>query len=135
MHGEGDSLQTLVERDLMRLAGDGEVAVAYPFSAQPTRHRVQRRDGRTITVSIDPGTQALRWSSADAVVVAASSGAGCSSACACPQINLFASREAAGCYLDRPELEGKLLGVPEAIHAGRRLFGDLLDRLARLEVH
>lgn len=57
------------------------------------------------------------------------SGSGCSSACACPHINLFASPEAAERYLARPELHGTILTIPEATAAGRRLFGDLLDRL------
>ncbi len=165
--GRGDSLRTLVERDLVQLADDGEVALAYPFSARPTRHQVRLHDGRlywamcavdalgipflvhesaevesrepgadrTISVSVDPAAEAPRWSPADAAVVAASSGAGCSSARACPHINLFASREAARRYLDQPELDGTLLTVPEATHAGRRLFGDLLDRLAELAAH
>lgn len=36
----------LIEADLIQTDG-GRVTVAYPFSAQPTRHRVTMRDGRT----------------------------------------------------------------------------------------
>jgi hypothetical protein len=46
-----------------------------------------------------------------------------------PHINLFASKAAAERYLARPELRGTILTVPDATDAGRRLFGDLLERL------
>jgi hypothetical protein len=42
----GEALSELVEHDLVQLDPDGEVAVAYPFSASPTRHRVLTDDGR-----------------------------------------------------------------------------------------
>jgi len=35
------ALATLERDDLVHLGGDGEIAVAYPFSAQPTAHRVK----------------------------------------------------------------------------------------------
>jgi Alkylmercury lyase len=41
-----DALRRLVERDLAQLGPAGEVAVAYPFCARPTRHRVRTGDGR-----------------------------------------------------------------------------------------
>ena len=37
-------LGALHELDAIRLATDGQIAVAYPFSAQPTRHRVRIAD-------------------------------------------------------------------------------------------
>jgi hypothetical protein len=40
------ALARLVARDLVQLDAGGSVAVAYPFSAQPTRHRVRVGDGR-----------------------------------------------------------------------------------------
>ena len=42
----GEALLELVQHDLVQLDPDGEVAVAYPFSASPTRHRVLTEDGR-----------------------------------------------------------------------------------------
>lgn len=39
-----DVLRALHELDAIRLASDGRIAVAYPFSAQPTRHRVRIDD-------------------------------------------------------------------------------------------
>lgn len=160
----GGEMRTLVERDLVGLGADDEIALAYPFSAPATRHRVQLADGRgywamcaidalgipylvhqaaeirasepasdrTITVEIDPGAPRLRWSPAEAVVLAASSGSGCVSGCACPHINLFASKTAAERYLATPELRGRILSVPEATDVGRTLFGDLLERLAEI---
>jgi hypothetical protein len=43
---ERRALGRLVERDLVELGGDGQVVVAYPFAARPTRHRVRTDDGR-----------------------------------------------------------------------------------------
>ncbi|GAA5156292.1 hypothetical protein GCM10023321_31750 [Pseudonocardia eucalypti] len=40
----GDVLGVLHELDTIRLAPDGQIAVAYPFSARPTRHRVRIGD-------------------------------------------------------------------------------------------
>jgi hypothetical protein len=40
------ALGRLVARDLVQLDPGGDVAVAYPFSAHPTRHRVRLGDGR-----------------------------------------------------------------------------------------
>lgn len=39
-----DVLKTLHEADAIRLAPDGQIALAYPFSATPTRHRVRIND-------------------------------------------------------------------------------------------
>jgi Alkylmercury lyase len=41
-----DALSELVERDLVQLGPDGQIAAAYPFSAAPTRHQVRTQDGR-----------------------------------------------------------------------------------------
>ncbi|TCM50652.1 alkylmercury lyase family protein [Kribbella sp. VKM Ac-2568] len=40
----GEVLKTLHKVDAIRLAPDGQIAVAYPFSATPTRHRVRIGD-------------------------------------------------------------------------------------------
>jgi hypothetical protein len=40
----GEVLKVLHEVDAIRLAPDGQIAVAYPFSATPTRHRVRIGD-------------------------------------------------------------------------------------------
>ena len=41
-----DPLSELVERDRVQLGPDAQVAVAYPFSASPTTHRVLTEHGR-----------------------------------------------------------------------------------------
>ncbi|MFF1819700.1 alkylmercury lyase family protein [Kribbella sp. NPDC058245] len=40
----GEVLKALHEADAIRLAPDGQIALAYPFSATPTRHRVRIDD-------------------------------------------------------------------------------------------
>jgi hypothetical protein len=156
-----DALSELVERDLVQLGPDGQVAVAYPFSTMPTRHQVRTEHGqsywamcaidalgmpyllhhaaeirarepgsdRTITITIDPAAQTLRADPTGAAVVVARAGDGCAAACTCPHINLFASTAAAERYLAASDLHGAILDVPAATAAGRRVFGDLLDRL------
>ncbi|WP_406055421.1 alkylmercury lyase family protein [Kribbella sp. NBC_00889] len=42
--GTTEVLRALHELDAIRLTSDGEIAVAYPFSATPTRHRVRIAD-------------------------------------------------------------------------------------------
>lgn len=42
------ALGTLADEDLVHLDGDGEIAVAYPFSGRPTRHRVRFENEREI---------------------------------------------------------------------------------------
>jgi hypothetical protein len=156
-----DALSELVERDLVALGPDGQIAVAYPFSTTPTRHQVRTEHGqsywamcaidalgmpyllqqaaeirarepgsdRAITVAIDPAAQTVRADPDGAAVVVARVGDGCAAACACPHINLFASIAAADRYLVASDLHGAILDVPAATIAGRRVFGDLLDRL------
>ena len=156
------ALASLVRRDLVQLGSDGGVAVAYPFSAGPTRQRVRVADGRgwwamcaidalaipwllwrpaeihanepgsdrAVTVTLDPAAGTVSCRPAEAVVVAARAGGGCVAACACPHINLFASRAAADRYLATPGLHGTTLTVGEAAAAARRLFGGLAELVA-----
>lgn len=42
-----DAVGPLMEADLIQADGDGRLTVAYPFSAQPTRHRVTLNAGRS----------------------------------------------------------------------------------------
>jgi Alkylmercury lyase len=155
-----DALSQLLSRDLVALGDDGQVAVAYPFSAVPTRHRAVAEDGQvywamcaidalgmpyllrqaaeiharepdsdqSITIAIGPVVDTPNAGPTEAVVVARS-GDGCAAGCPCPHTNLFASAAAAERYLATSELHGSILDLPAATTAGRRLFGDLLDRL------
>jgi Alkylmercury lyase len=156
-----DALSELVERDLVQLGSDSQIAAAYPFSAAPTRHQVRTEDGRahramcaidafgmpyllhdaaeirarepgsdrTITITIDPTAQTLHAVPADAAVVVARAGGCCVAACACPHINVFASVAAAERYLAASKLDGAIVDVAAAAAAGRRTFGNLLERL------
>lgn len=42
-----DAVARLIEVDLVQADSDGRIAVAYPFSSRPTRHRVTLHDGRS----------------------------------------------------------------------------------------
>jgi len=42
-----DAVTRLVEADLIQTDSNGRLTVAYPFSRQPTRHRVTMHDGRS----------------------------------------------------------------------------------------
>jgi hypothetical protein len=42
------AVEALAHEDLIHLDGEGEVAVAYPFSASPTRHRVRLSEGNEV---------------------------------------------------------------------------------------
>jgi Alkylmercury lyase len=84
---------------------------------------------RAITVAIDPDAQTVRADPAHAAAVVARAGDGCAAGCACPHINLFGSSAAAHRHLVASELHGTVLDLPGAMAAGRRTFGDLLDRL------
>jgi hypothetical protein len=70
------------------------------------------------------------WSPISAVVVVASNGgvAPIASSC-CVAINFFRSAEAAERYLGvQGSLIGRVLGQADALEAGRRMFGNLLNR-------
>jgi Alkylmercury lyase len=156
----GDALATLARKDLVHCdAGTGEIVVAYPFSGQPTPHRV-RIGGRsevdamcaidalgipfmlgepTEIVSRDPLTAeevrtwvepggGVRWEPEAAAVLAGSDrDEGPVSAVCCAFVNFFASRENAQRYLrETPAVRGDVISIPEAVEAGRTVFGGLL---------
>jgi alkylmercury lyase-like protein len=151
------ALSELVDRDFVQLGADAQIAVAYPFSASPTRHQVFAQDGRAYWAmcAIDAlgmpyllhqaaEVRAQEPSSDQAITVAIDPDAQtvradpanaavvvarASDGCACPHINLFASTAAAERYLAASELPGTILDLPGAMAAGRRAFGDLLDHL------
>jgi hypothetical protein len=94
---------------------------------------------RTETVSRDPVTAeevrtwvdpdgAVRWAPEAAAVLAGSDrDEGPASAVCCAFVNFFASRESAQRYLSAtPAVRGEVLSIPEAVEAGRIVFGDLL---------
>jgi hypothetical protein len=84
--------------------------------------------GEEVWVRIDPGDGAW-WEPQPAVVLAGATGtSGPSVSTCCSFINFFASAESAGRYLrENPMLRGETLSIPEAVEAGRLIFGDLLE--------
>ena len=83
--------------------------------------------GGEVWVRIDPGDGAW-WEPEQAVVLAGSTGeAGASYRGCCPVLNFFETGEHALQYLlAHPEISGHPITIPEAIEAGRIVFGDLL---------
>jgi hypothetical protein len=121
----------------VRLAGAREVdamcavdALGMPFMLGADAEIVSRDPvaGVEVWVRIDPG-DGVWWEPQTAVVFAGATGAsGPSVSTCCSFINFFASAESAGRYLhEHPVLRGETLSIPEAVEAGRLIFGDLLE--------
>jgi hypothetical protein len=83
--------------------------------------------GNEIRVDIDPDLEA-KWQPQGAVVLAGSTCCGGPSFCACCEVlNFFETRENAERYLsEHPKITGAPISIPEAIEAGRVVFGDVL---------
>jgi Alkylmercury lyase len=83
--------------------------------------------GEEVRVWVDPGG-AVRWQPEDAAVFAGSDRCeGPASAVCCSFVNFFASRESAERYLrETAGVQGEVLSIPEAVGAGRTVFGGLL---------
>ncbi len=149
----------LHERDLIRLDATGTaIASAYPFSGQPTAHRVeivgaqpvyamcaidalgipfmldaQARihsvdpvDGTPLELRVQDGQAACE--PASAVVLIGSTGqAGPSAQVCCFAMNFFASPDTAEIYQRaHAEVQGRIVGMPEALEAGKQVFSNLL---------
>lgn len=68
------------------------------------------------------------WQPQEAVVVCGASGSGESCCSCCHVLNFFASRENGERWLEaRPEVRGHVISLPEAIAAGRVVFGDVFE--------
>lgn len=94
------------------------------FSADPVT-------GDEVWVRVDPGDGSWWEPKGMAVVAGGRAGAGDACATCCTFVNFFASAESAGRYLsDKPEFEGEIISIPEAIEAGRVVFGELLQDAA-----
>jgi hypothetical protein len=69
------------------------------------------------------------WQPQEAVVVCGTSGCGKSSSSCCPVLNFFASTASAERWLAaRTDVQGEVTSMPDAIAAGRTVFGDVLRR-------
>jgi hypothetical protein len=80
-----------------------------------------------IQVELEPDGMGS-WQPREAVVVCGASGSRESCYSCCPVLNFFASRENGEGWLQaRPEVHGQVISLPEAIAAGRAVFGDVLE--------
>lgn len=83
--------------------------------------------GEGIGVELTP-PGAGRWQPQGAVVVCGASRSGESYCSCCPVLNFFASAENGERWLEgRPDVRGYVMTMPEAIEAGRAVFGDVLS--------
>jgi alkylmercury lyase len=144
-----EGLERLAERDLAHCGQDGRIRVAYPFSGEPTGHRVQVRDrpsmdamcavdalgiplmaGRDgVITSSDPSTQQVirvvrcveewGWEPADTVVLLAQTTGGGTAGECLCPSILFC--------VDRDHAEHYLAGHPE-------LSGSILGQTAAIEI-
>ena len=90
--------------------------------------------GEEIWVRVEPG-EGTWWEPEQAVVFAGTEArSGPSSAVFCTFVNFFRSPESAGRYRrDHAGLQGEVLTIPEAVEAGRTVFGSLLRPVGCLE--
>jgi hypothetical protein len=143
-------LSALHEADAIRLDADGGIAVAYPFSTHPTRHRVRIADqvdalGISAMLNQDTHIEALdltsgapikisvtaegtTWDPRTVVVfVGAEAGGGPSSECCCDYLNFFTDQAAAQAWTTaHPDVPGQILDQAEAFDLGVQLFQPLL---------
>lgn len=88
-------------------------------SADPT-------DGSPVRVALSPDGRAS-WRPQEAVVLAGRACEGPAFSGCCEVLNFFARQENAERYLrEHPEVRGFPISIPEAIQAGRLVFGDAL---------
>jgi hypothetical protein len=67
------------------------------------------------------------WEPNEAVVVSGRACEGAAFQGCCQVLNFFASRESAERYLrERDDVRGEVVSLPQAIEAGRSIFGDIL---------
>ena len=150
------TLAILAREDLVHV-DDGAVAVAYPFSGRPTPHRVRfdghdayamcaldalgiapmfaapvvidSRDpisDEAIHVELTTDGQVL-WTPESAVVVAGSCCAAAAFVGCCQVLNFFATPANAEAYLQRADVRGHVISIPDAAEAGRAIFGDVFE--------
>jgi Alkylmercury lyase len=104
-------------------------ALGIPFMLGEPTETVSRdpRTAEEVRVWVDPGG-AVRWEPEGAAVFAGSDrDEGPASAVCCSFVNFFASRENAERYLrETPGVRGEVLSIPEAVEAGRTVFGEVL---------
>jgi Alkylmercury lyase len=120
----------------VRIGGQREVdamcaidALGIPFMLGEPTETVSRDPltAEEVRIWVDPDG-AVRWAPEAAAVLAGSDrDEGPVSAVCCAFVNFFSSRESAERYLrETPAVRGDVISIPEAVEAGRTVFGDLL---------
>jgi len=117
-------------RRLWAMCAIDALAIPYLLSCPGAILAREPGTGRPVTVTIDPGGETIRWDPTGATVAAPRAGAGRVADCACPHINLFASRETAERSLGVAGRHGTLLSIPAAATAARSIFGALSELLS-----
>jgi hypothetical protein len=83
--------------------------------------------GETIEVALEPEGRG-HWRPEHTVLVSGTTGSADSCDACCPVLNFFASATNAERWLAaHPNVRGSVVSLPDAIVAGRTVFGDLLD--------
>jgi hypothetical protein len=83
--------------------------------------------GKNIEVALEPDGRGS-WEPANAVLVSGTAGGSASCDACCPVLNFFASAQNAERWLAvHASVRGVVVSLPDAIVAGRTVFGDLLD--------
>jgi hypothetical protein len=104
-------------------------ALGIPFMLGEPTETVSRDPltAEEVRIWVDPGGD-MRWEPEGAAVFAGSDrDEGPASAVCCAFLNFFASRENAERYLrETPAVRGEVLSIPEAVEAGRIVFGEVL---------
>ena len=151
-----DVLRRLHDVDAIQLGPDGGIAVAYPFSATPTRHRVRIADRYDVyamcavdalgiapmlsedaviestdittgePITVVTANGQSTWNPETAVVFVGSAGRGPSADYCCDYLNFFTDRSTAETW-SRSHLNGQILDRDNAEALAIRLFGELLS--------
>jgi hypothetical protein len=116
-------------RRLWAMCAIDALAIPYLLGRSAAIHGREPGTDRPVTVTIDPSSETIRWDPPDATVVAARAGGGRAADCACPHINLFASRLSGERYLDGAGRRGTLLSLPDAAAGARAIVGAISEVL------
>ena len=103
------------------------LGIAPMFDQQIVIDSHDQLSGEEIGVHIAPSREADWWPKPSVVVAGATDAPGDSCQSCCPVLNFFASPDNAERWLDEhPQVRGEVISMPEAILAGRAVFGDVL---------
>jgi Alkylmercury lyase len=102
------------------------LGIAFMLDQPTTVHSSDPQTGDPFAVTVDPADES-EWTPAGAGVVLASTGAGDSASCICPNTNFAASLEARRALVDQsPGVAGHVLSMADAIATCRDTFAEPL---------